>query len=147
MPEISPGAVVEFAYLHMDSAQYSRPHEHKERTGIYQIEGKNRPMVVFALRAAAERGHRWYLVAQVTSKGRAEDGTVKPGYEYVGKCITDDTESFVRLALECYPDNLIHSREGRPVTYQPCNTLAFHNAMRVLTFRIFRGGANAVFHV
>lgn len=145
IPELQPGQVAKFAYLHLDTAQHIDTHRQKGGTNIYRIEGKVRPMIVMSIRATRIRGRCWYMVAKVTSKGLCEDGSLKRGFEPIGNCIEEDTESFVQLFLECYPDNLLCYDGNHPDRCEPSDRIAFQYAIRVLQHKLLKKGATTVF--
>lgn len=111
LSSVKPGMVVWGVHLHKDTVRFIKKHEHKVGHSRYEVEGKRRPVLVISQQAKA-RGRVWFTVLPITSKGLDEKGNTKLGYVAIGKAIEESTQSYVDLAAEYIPDNLI-SNDGR----------------------------------
>lgn len=131
-----PGDVAWFIHLHLDDevVELSR-HPSKEDWRIYRVAGKRRPMVVLFRLSKCRRKRRWFRVLPITTKGRDESGKVLADFEFIGRCIDPDKDSFVDLDACDLPDNMLCRSGGRPLVREPFNKLAFDAAIKIVSFK------------
>ncbi len=127
------GEVAWFDDLDLDTVRDQRP---SRKTDIYNytVEGKPRRMYVLAVNW--KRGKRRFRVVPITSKGKDEKGQLRDDRISIGRCITEEKDSFFRLPPEEHSEKLICRRDGRSPVVEPCNRLAFQCAIKVLEARL-----------
>jgi len=135
---LKPFNVVYFVDLHLDTLSLRGPHAHKAKHWCYAVDGKPRPMLILAM-ASRERGRQWFRVLPITSKGRAENGSVKEGMISIGAVLDGERESFVRLEPRLLPENLIHCGDFSSAVVEPRDRLGFQAAIRVIEHRARQG--------
>lgn len=139
------GEVAYFVHLHLDTACRHADHPHKSDQGIYQVDGKPRPMLVLHEYSSVKRKRRWFLVLPITSKGRDAKDRPRTDVEPIGDCINENRESFVEMSPEQLPENMLYVRSGHHPVVAPCNPLAFANAVKVLERKVLQRRVGAVF--
>ncbi len=128
--ELRAGQVVEFVKLHLDTATC---HNRFQEPLVFNVNGKQRPMLVLRRCSEMERGKKLYLVLPITSKGVDKRGKVRPGHVRLGNVIDKNKPSFVDCFVRRIPDNLVWRRRGKPVVRDVCDRMVFGYIIKCLT--------------
>lgn len=143
------GEVAEFFYLHLNTARNVGPHEHIEKTFVFSVDGKARPMLVMRALRKKNRDRHWFLVLPITSKRM--DGSDKPRKDIVwlGKLLVESSgrdgpnESGVICEVNRLPDNLMGPNyERRPV--KKLDPMTFRNILSLVRHNVLGGQLDAI---
>lgn len=120
-PELMPGDVVDFDFLHLDAARQLSlpPEEARDGRALYEVAGKRRPMLVIEV-GERRSGVQWYRVLKMTTKGKEADGRVKRDHVDVGYVLRG-LRSYVQREPHCYPSTLVSA----PMTRRTLGRSAF----------------------
>jgi len=126
------GDVVDFVYLHLHSASNERPHPHKKHHYMFDVEGKERPGLVYDTHEA--NGISWYRLFPVTTKGLDSSGKIKERHSEIGKTIDPERISYIRHDIVSYPENLFKRRR------QALHPLVFASVLKDIGFEGLQSG-------
>lgn len=131
-------SVAYFVELHLNSAAYLGEHEHKARYLNYHIEGKPRPMLIYAP-ARMERDCRWFHVLRITTKGKDQHGKTKPQMTAIGPLVQNDKTSYVDIdsALKM-PETLLYQVDGKNPVIKRLERCDFDPLIKIVMDRMMR---------
>ena len=142
-PELPPipaeRDVAEFMKLHLDTAEQRGEHPYNTNEYVYSVDGKPRPMLVIRVFPKRERERRWFLVLPITKKGCDAKGNRRTEFVAIGKLSESGPDSYVEMAPQKLPENLLHRRHGRTRIESPCDRIAFDGAVKQLIILLLQG--------
>ncbi len=134
---LRPGEIAFFFDLWPNTAKQKGPHPTKQRTFVFEIEGKARPMLVLD-RLDRQYDTRWYRVLRITTKPNRGDGRRREECYRLGRCVNPDKESYVVLEPLVHPETLLQGESVSHAPIKPLDRVVFDNVFRILTDRLLR---------
>ena len=136
----SAGKVAYFVKLHLYTVRFVKHSDELKKTGLYEVEGKARPMLVCEV-LAGNAGCS-FRVFPMTTKSAKQRGN--PEYRVpVGRLPNETKESFVMVDdIQILPENMLSPDWARPSEFQTLEPLAFRHALAKWREYALRWGAS-----
>ena len=126
----SEGDVAYFVKLHLDKVRFVKQIDEPKKTGLYEVEGKARPMLV--CKVLAGNSGRRFRVFPMTTKGVDRLGQPKACRVSVGRLPNDSEASFVMVdEIQRLPENMLSPDWGRPSVFNRLDPLIYGHVIRI----------------
>ncbi|QEG36884.1 hypothetical protein [Bythopirellula goksoeyrii] len=127
-PRLTPGDIVQFVHLHLESAKPADKKSHKKDHLVYEVEGKQRPMLICE-ELSKERGERWFRAFYFTTKQYAKK-TIP-----VGRLINSEQDNFIHTEPVRCPANLASIDNKGTSIIKQLDPIEFGSLLKILNFR------------
>ena len=126
----SEGDVAYFVKLHLDKVRFVKHIDDPKKTGLYEVEGKARPMLV--CKVLAGNSGRRFRVFPMTTKGVDRLGQPKACRVSVGRLPNDTEDSFVMVdEIQRLPENMLSPDWGRPGVFNRLDPFIYGHVIRI----------------